>query len=56
MVWTSRAGVIPLSYLADIAGPMARTVADAVAVLRVIAEEDPDDPVTALHPADPASA
>jgi amidase len=44
---TSRAGVIPLSYLADIAGPMARTVADAVAVFQVIVGEDPDDLVTA---------
>jgi len=43
---TSRAGVVPLNLLADIAGPMARTVADAVAVLDVIAGEDPDDPVT----------
>jgi amidase len=44
---TSRAGVIPLSYLADIAGPMTRTVADAVAVFQVIVGEDPDDPMTA---------
>ena len=44
---TSRAGVIPLSYLADVAGPMARTVADAVAVFQVIVGEDPEDPVTA---------
>jgi amidase len=44
---TSRAGVIPLSYLADVAGPMTRTVADAVAVFQVIAGEDPDDPMTA---------
>ncbi len=43
---TSRAGVIPLSYIADIAGPMARTVADAVAVFQVIVGEDPEDPVT----------
>jgi Asp-tRNA(Asn)/Glu-tRNA(Gln) amidotransferase A subunit family amidase len=43
---TSRAGVIPLSYLADIAGPMTRTVEDAVAVFQVIAGEDPEDPVT----------
>ena len=43
---TSRAGVIPLSSLADIAGPMTRTVADAVAVFQVIAGSDPDDPVT----------
>jgi len=44
---TSRAGVIPLSMLADIAGPMARTVADTVTVFQVIAGEDPDDPATA---------
>ena len=44
---TSRAGVIPLSYLADIAGPMARTVADAVAVFQEIVGQDPEDPVTA---------
>jgi amidase len=44
---TSRAGVIPLSYLADVAGPMARTVADAVAVFQVIVGEDPEDPMTA---------
>jgi amidase len=44
---TSRAGVMPLNLLADIAGPMARTLADAVAVFQVIVGEDPDDPVTA---------
>lgn len=44
---TSRAGVAPLNNGADIAGPMARTVADAVAVFQVVAGEDPDDPVTA---------
>jgi amidase len=44
---TSRAGVIPLSMLADIAGPMTRTVEDAAAVFQVIVGEDPDDPVTA---------
>ncbi|HYV96662.1 MAG TPA: amidase family protein [Gemmatimonadaceae bacterium] len=44
---TSRAGVVPLSNTADIAGPMARTVADAVAVFNVIAGEDPADSVTA---------
>jgi amidase len=44
---TSRAGVIPLSYLADIAGPMARTVEDAAAVFQVIVGEDPEDPMTA---------
>ena len=43
---TSRAGVVPLNYAADIAGPMTRTVADAVAVFQVIVGPDPDDPVT----------
>ena len=43
---TSRAGIVPLSLLADVAGPMARTVEDAVAVFQVIVGEDPDDPVT----------
>jgi len=43
---TSRAGVVPLSLLADIAGPIARTMEDAVAVFQVIVGEDPDDPVT----------
>ena len=44
---TSRAGVLPLSMLADIAGPMCRTVEDAAKVFQVIVGEDPDDPVTA---------
>ena len=44
---TSRSGVMPLNLLADVAGPMARTAADAVAVFQVVAGEDPDDPVTA---------
>jgi amidase len=47
---TSRAGIVPLSLLADIAGPMTRTLEDAVAVLQVIAGEDPDDPVTTGDP------
>jgi Asp-tRNA(Asn)/Glu-tRNA(Gln) amidotransferase A subunit family amidase len=38
---------MPLNLLADIAGPMARTVEDAVAVFQVIVGEDPNDPVTA---------
>src|SRR5579872_3542703 len=48
---TSRAGVMPLSLLADIAGPMARTVEDAVKVFQVVVGEDPNDPVTAAAPA-----
>ena len=43
---TSRAGVVPLNLAADIAGPMARTVTDAVAVFQVVAGYDPDDPAT----------
>lgn len=44
---TSRAGIAPLNLGADIAGPMARTVADAVAIFRVIVGEDSADPATA---------
>src|SRR5688572_13257233 len=44
---TSRAGVVPLNSTADIAGPMARSVADAVAVFDVIAGSDAADSVTA---------
>jgi amidase len=44
---TSRAGVVPLNLGADIAGPMARTVADAVAIFQVIVGEDSADAVTA---------
>ncbi len=44
---TSRAGIAPLSLFADIAGPMARTVADAVAVFQVVAGYDAADPATA---------
>jgi Asp-tRNA(Asn)/Glu-tRNA(Gln) amidotransferase A subunit family amidase len=43
---TSRAGVVPLNLLADIAGPMTRTVEDAVAVFQAIVGDDPDDPAT----------
>jgi Asp-tRNA(Asn)/Glu-tRNA(Gln) amidotransferase A subunit family amidase len=38
---------MPLNLLADIAGPMARTVADATALFQVLVGDDPDDPVTA---------
>ena len=44
---TSRAGVFPLNLRADIAGPMARTMEDAVKVFQVIVGEDPRDPATA---------
>lgn len=44
---TSRTGIVPLFLGRDIGGPIARTVADAVAVFDVIAGTDPADPVTA---------
>jgi amidase len=44
---TSRAGVFPLNTRADIAGPIARMMEDAVKVFQVIVGEDPRDPVTA---------
>jgi Asp-tRNA(Asn)/Glu-tRNA(Gln) amidotransferase A subunit family amidase len=43
---TSRSGVAPLSLLADIAGPMTRTVEDAATVFAAVVGPDPDDPVT----------
>jgi len=38
-----RTGIIPISHTQDTAGPMARTVADAAALLTVLATVDPDD-------------
>jgi amidase len=43
----SRAGIVPISHSQDTAGPMARTVADAAALLNVLAGVDPADPATA---------
>src|SRR5215470_6014608 len=43
---TSRDGIVPLFLDKDIGGPMARNVADAVAIFDVIAGYDPADPVT----------
>ena len=43
---SSRDGIAPLSMARDVGGPIARTVADAVAVLEVIVGHDPADPVT----------
>src|SRR6266850_6067 len=40
---TSRAGIVPLNLMRDIAGPMARTVTDAVRVFDVVAGYDSDD-------------
>jgi len=45
---TSRDGIVPLFLGNDMGGPMARTVADAAAVLSVVAGYDPADPITKL--------
>ena len=47
---TSRAGTIPISFSQDTVGPICRTVADAAAVLTVIAGPDPRDPATTNAP------
>jgi len=47
---TSRAGVFPLNLRADIAGPMARTLEDAVRIFQVLAGYDPRDAATINRP------
>jgi amidase len=42
----SRSGIIPISHSQDTAGPMARTVADAVMLLNALAGIDPRDRAT----------
>jgi aspartyl-tRNA(Asn)/glutamyl-tRNA(Gln) amidotransferase subunit A len=46
----SKAGVLPLSYLFDHAGPITRTVEDAALVLNAIAGYEPSDPTTVRLP------
>lgn len=43
----SRTGVLPIAASQDTPGPLARTVADAAALLAVLAGPDPGDPATA---------
>jgi amidase len=50
----SRNGIVPVSSAQDTAGPMARTVAEAAALLGVLAGPDPADPVTAAAEGRPA--
>lgn len=44
----SRSGIIPIAPSQDVAGPIARTVADCALVYSIIAGYDPEDPVTGL--------
>ena len=44
----SRTGVVPISHSQDTAGPMARTVADAVLLLDEMIGPDDDDPATRI--------
>jgi amidase len=47
----SRDGIVPISVSQDTAGPMARSVADAVALMSAMAALDPRDPAAAARPA-----
>ncbi len=44
----SRSGIVPIAHTQDTAGPMARTVADAAAMLGAMTGPDPRDPATQL--------
>ncbi len=51
----SRDGIVPIAISQDTAGPMARSVADAIVLLEAIAVDDADDPASAqarAHPID----
>ncbi|MGH3170621.1 MAG: amidase family protein, partial [Trebonia sp.] len=45
----SRTGIVPVSPVQDTAGPMATSVADAAALLSVLAAADPQDPFPERH-------
>src|SRR4051812_45777982 len=45
----SRTGIVPIAHSQDTAGPMARSVADAAALLTVLAAPDPADSATAVR-------
>ena len=47
---TSIAGIVPLATTQDVAGPLARSVADLAVVLDATIGEDPADPATHLQP------
>lgn len=42
----SRSEIVPIAHSQDTAGPMARTVADATAILSVLVGPDPTDTIT----------
>jgi amidase len=46
----SRTGIVPIAHSQDTAGPMARTVADAVALLAAMTGADPEDEATRESP------
>ena len=46
----SRAGIVPVSPVQDTAGPIAASVADAAALLSVLAAADSQDPATDIPP------
>lgn len=46
----SRSGIIPLAHTQDTAGPMARTVEDAVILLNALSGPDERDPITKTNP------
>jgi amidase len=45
----SRRGIVPISPVQDTAGPLALSVADAAALLSVLAGADPEDPIAAAE-------
>src|SRR5205823_2096824 len=49
----SRTGIVPIAHSQDTAGPIARTVADAVALLSAMAGPDPEDDQTREAAANP---
>jgi len=51
----SRSGIVPISHTQDTAGPMARSLADAVALLAAMIGVDEADPATSA-PAQPAAS
>jgi aspartyl-tRNA(Asn)/glutamyl-tRNA(Gln) amidotransferase subunit A len=52
----SRAGVLPLSWSMDHAGPMTRSAADCALMLGAMAGYDPDDATTSVLPVPPYAA